>query len=186
MRKSKLTQACRSRFLEALSETGSVSNAVKIAGTSRTRVYELRKNDVEFAWAWDDAEQRAFDRLREEATRRAVEGVAEPLVSAGKLVRDEHGQPIMVRRYSDRLLLSLLNSKRSSRRKKLELPLLRSGEDAADAVTAIFEAVAGGDITTEEAVELSRLVDVFLKTIEQSRSDSWPQFYGVTTATRRR
>jgi hypothetical protein len=107
MRKFKLTQARRNRFLEALSETGSVTGAAAIAGTSRTRVYELRKNDVDFAWAWDEAEQRAVDRLREEARRRAVEGVAEPLVSAGKLVRDEDSQPVMVRRYSDRLLLAV-------------------------------------------------------------------------------
>ena len=178
MRKLKLTQARRDRFLEALSETGSVTNAAAIAGTSRTRVYELRKNDEDFAWAWDEAERRAVDRLREEARRRAVEGVAEPLVSAGKLVRDEDGQPVMVRRYSDRLLLSLLNSKLSSRRKKFFVPPLHSAKDAADAMTAILEAVADGKITTKEAVELSRLVDVFLKTIEQSRSGSWPQFFG--------
>ena len=39
--------------------------------------------------ALDEAEEIATDRLEDEARRRAVEGVAEPLVSAGKLVRDE-------------------------------------------------------------------------------------------------
>ena len=116
MRKLKLTEARRQLFLKALSDTGSVSTAVAIAGTSRTRVYELRKADPAFASAWEDAEEIAVDRLEEEARRRAVEGVEEPLVSAGRLVRDDSGQPIMVRRYSDNLLLALIKAHRPSRR----------------------------------------------------------------------
>src|SRR5215475_2456357 len=105
MRKSKLTQACQRRFVGALSETGSVSKAAALARTSRTRVYELRKVDPAFAAAWEEAEEIAADRLQDEARRRAVEGVSEPLVSAGKLVRDDDGQRITVPRYSDKILL---------------------------------------------------------------------------------
>ena len=106
MRKVKLTRARQERFLEALADTGSVINAVAVAGTSRTRVYELRKLDPEFAAAWAQAEDIAADRLEDEARRRALEGVPELLVSAGKLVRDDDGKPITVRRYSDNLLLA--------------------------------------------------------------------------------
>ena len=42
MRRLKLTKELQERFLEALADTGSVSTAVAVAGTSRTRVYELR------------------------------------------------------------------------------------------------------------------------------------------------
>jgi len=93
MRKLKLTQARRERFLRALADTGSVT-AVAAAGTSRTRVYELRKVDPAFAAAWAEAEDIAADRLADEARRRAMEGVPIPLVSAGKLVRDDNGQYI--------------------------------------------------------------------------------------------
>jgi len=89
----KLTQTCKERFLEALADTGSVSTAVAIAG--RTRVYELRKTDPAFASAWQDAEEIATDRLEDEAKRCAIEGVPKPLVSAGKVVRDDNGQPVM-------------------------------------------------------------------------------------------
>src|SRR5215472_284108 len=116
MRKSKLTQACQRRFVRALSETGSVSKAAALARTSRTRVYELRKVDPAFAAAWEEAEEIAADALEAEARRRAVEGTQEPLVSAGKLVRDDDGQPIAVRRYSDNLLLALLKTHRPPRR----------------------------------------------------------------------
>jgi hypothetical protein len=48
--------------------------------------------------------------LEAEAWRRAVEGVAEPLVSMGKLVRDENDQPIAIRKYSDALMAVLLRA----------------------------------------------------------------------------
>src|SRR5437870_2732593 len=116
MKRCKLIAARRERFLKALADTGSVTAAINIAGTSRTRVYELRKADPAFAGGWQEAEDIAADRLEDEARRRAVEGVPEPLVSAGKVVRDDDGQPIAVRRYSDNLLLALLKAHRPPRR----------------------------------------------------------------------
>jgi hypothetical protein len=112
MRKLKLTRERQKRFLAALADTGSVTAAVAVAGTSRTRVYELRKADQEFAAGWEEAEEVAADRLEDEARRRAVEGAQEPLVSGGKIVRDDDGQPIAIRRYSDMLLLALLKAHR--------------------------------------------------------------------------
>jgi len=112
MRKLKLTRDRQERFLKALADTGIVSVAVEIAGTSRTRVYELRKRDTTFAAAWDEAEEQAADALEAEAWRRAVVGVHEPLVSSGKVVRDDDGQPLAIRRYSDNLLLALLKARR--------------------------------------------------------------------------
>src|SRR5260221_9588879 len=94
---------------------GNVSASVALAGTSRTRVYELRKAEPAFADRWEEAEQVAADRLEQEAWRRAVEGVQEPLVSAGKVVRDDDGQPIAIRRYSDQLLIALLRAHRPAR-----------------------------------------------------------------------
>jgi hypothetical protein len=112
MKKLKLTRERQERFLKALADTGIVSVAVEIAGTSRTRLYELRKRNPDFAAAWEDAEERAADALEVEAWRRAVAGNPEPLVSAGKVVRDNDGQPIAIRRYSDALMLALLKARR--------------------------------------------------------------------------
>jgi hypothetical protein len=115
MKRLKLTKPRQERFLRALAETGNVTAAVAVAGTSRTRIYERRKADPAFAAGWDEAEEIAADRLEEEARRRAVEGVQEPLVSAGKIVRDDDGQPIAIRRYSDTLLIALLKAHRPER-----------------------------------------------------------------------
>jgi hypothetical protein len=51
-------------------------------------------------------------RFTAEAWRRGVEGLSEPLVSAGKLVRDEDGHPMTIQRYSDVLLTLLLRAHR--------------------------------------------------------------------------
>jgi hypothetical protein len=160
--------------MKALGDTGSVTAAVAVAGTSRSRVYELRRSDPGFAAAWDEAEEIAADRLEDEARRRAVEGVPEPLVSGGRIVRDDDGQPIAIRRYSDPLLLALLRAHRPPRRERsvrFTLPALRSAEDAAGAMASITAAVAIGEITPGEAAELSKLVEAYVKAIEASDFD---------------
>jgi len=72
--------------LQALADSGTVTTAARVARAGRSRLYDLRKADTAFAAAWDEAEGIAADRLEDEARRRAVEGVPEPLVSAGKVV----------------------------------------------------------------------------------------------------
>ena len=173
MKKLRLTKARQECFLKALAETGSVINAVRVAGTSRTRVYELRKIDPAFASAWDDAEAIAYDLLEEEARRRALEGVPQPLVSAGKLVRGDDGQPITIQRYSDSLLLALLKTHQRPRRNSISLPLppLLSAADAVHAMAAIPGGVAAGKVTPSEAAELSQLVETYVKAIEAHEFD---------------
>jgi hypothetical protein len=169
MKQVKLTKARQERFLKALADTGIVTTAVAAAGTSRTRVYELRKKDTAFAAAWDEAEEIATDRLEDEARRRAIEGIAEPLVSAGKLIRDDDGQPIMVKRYSDNLLLALLKARRpprSERSVRFQLPPFRSAADAANAMAAVTAGVAAGEVTPAEAAELSKLIETYIRALE--------------------
>jgi len=72
--------------------------------------YVKKERDAKFSADWDAAYAEAADRLEQEAWRRAVEGVEEPVVSMGKLVRDEDGKPIALRKYSDTLMLALLRA----------------------------------------------------------------------------
>lgn len=174
MKKLKLTRECQERFLKALGDTGIASAAVEIAGTSRSRVYELRRADPSFAAAWEEAEESAADALEEEARRRAVVGVLEPIVSSGKVVRDDDGQPIAIRRYSDNLLLALLKVRRPPRRERavrFQLPPRQSAADAVGALAIITAGVAAGALTTGEAAELSKLVEAFVAALEASEFD---------------
>jgi hypothetical protein len=98
------------RFLEALREVGNIRIAAEAAGMAREAAYQKKARDPKFSAAWDAAYAEAADRLEQEAWRRAVEGVEEPVVSMGKLVRDEDGKPIALRKYSDPLMLALLRA----------------------------------------------------------------------------
>lgn len=76
---------------------------------TRRQVTFLQRTDAVFAEAYDEAMDEAADRIEAEVWRRALEGVVEPLVKGGALVRDpDTGEAIMTRRYSDPLLVLLL------------------------------------------------------------------------------
>lgn len=102
---SQIPKAARLRFLETLSRTGNVPVAIDASGVSRHRLNVLRKDDPEFAELWEDAEQAGLDLLEGEAMRRVLEGIEEHIYYHGKRIDT-------VRRYSDRLLIFLLQKLR--------------------------------------------------------------------------
>jgi hypothetical protein len=111
----RLTRERRERFLELFADTGNVTRSAQSIGATARALYLLRRRDDAFREAWEEAEEIAADRLEEEARRRAIEGVEEPVVSGGQLVLDVAGRPVTVRRYSDGLLISLLKAHRPER-----------------------------------------------------------------------
>jgi hypothetical protein len=123
----KLTPEKLTAFCATLAETCQVGKAAAAVGISRYTAYIWRKNDPEFAARWDEAMKAGLLVLEDEMHRRAVDGVAEPVLHQGQptyltehytddegnpAVRtklDEHGQPIpmTVRKYSDTLAIFL-------------------------------------------------------------------------------
>jgi hypothetical protein len=87
-------------FLEAMQATGNVSESCRRAGISSATAYNRRREDADFAAAWDTALEDATDVLEAEARRRAVEGVHEPVIYQGQLTpifeRDADGELVMV------------------------------------------------------------------------------------------
>lgn len=92
-------------FLTALAEGLTISGAAKQAGIPRGTVYHWRDADPDFAHAWNEAEDAGADLLEDEALRRAVLGLVEPVYYGGKEVGE-------VRKYSDTLLVFLLKARR--------------------------------------------------------------------------
>jgi hypothetical protein len=93
-------------FLETLATGRSVAAACGAAALGRATAYEWRHADPDFAIAWEEADQIGVEALEDEARRRAVEGVEEP-------VGFHQGAPsAYVRRFSDTLLMFLLKGKR--------------------------------------------------------------------------
>ena len=106
--------------------------------------------DLDFAAAWEEAEERAVDRLEAEAWRRAVDGVPEPLVSSGKVVRDDDGQPLAIRRYSDTLMLALLKARRPEKFKDRAVVEHDIADGLADRLEAARQralAISAGTVT---------------------------------------
>ncbi len=98
----------RPSFLAVFAETGNVKAAAAAGGIARSTAYLERKNDAEFAAAWDDSQEEAIDTLEAEAFRRGVIGYEVPVYHGGKLAGT-------IRKYSDILLLALLNAHGKSR-----------------------------------------------------------------------
>ncbi len=84
---------------------------------SKTAVHLSRRRDEKFARAWDRALDSATDRLEQEAVRRAVDGVDEPVYQGGKKVGS-------ITRYSDTLLIFLLKANRDKFRQANMPPMI--------------------------------------------------------------
>ena len=101
----KWTSARRAAFLAALAETGNVSRAARAAKASRSRAYQLKADDPQFAEEWAGALEIATDALDAEARRRAMDGVETPRFHQGQIAGT-------VKKYSDSLLMFLLRAHR--------------------------------------------------------------------------
>ncbi len=102
----------RQKFLEALAECGNVTSAAKAACITPRRLYQVRAKDEAFAAEWDECAELGTQALEDEARRRAYEGVEEPVTSVRGIVHNDDGTPLMVRKYSDTLLIFLLKGAR--------------------------------------------------------------------------
>jgi hypothetical protein len=155
MKALKFTKDRREAFLRALADTGIVSLAAGIAGITRARAYQVRKADLLFAAAWEEAEEQAADRLEAEAWRRAVAGVPEPIVSAGKIVGDDDGQPIAIRRYSDALMIVLLKARRPERFKDRAVVEHHIADGLADRLEAARQRTIGASTGSVSRIPLT-------------------------------
>lgn len=82
----------------------STREACAAVGLQRKDVRRVRKESVERDDDYRNARGYSDEQLVNTFRKLAVEGVLEPIVSAGKLVRDDNGQIIYKRVYSDRLV----------------------------------------------------------------------------------
>ena len=106
-------QAKKALFIEAFRKAGTIWGAARAVGISRGSVYDWKENDPEFAQAFQEADEEITELLETTAIQRAVEGVSQPVVYKGRVVRDKDGQPVEARReHSDALLMFLLKARR--------------------------------------------------------------------------
>jgi len=70
-----------------------------------------------------------------------------------------------------RVCLDRILPPRRERPVQFKLPALRNAGDAAAAMAAIAEAVAGGELTMSEAAELAKVVESFVRALEATAFD---------------
>lgn len=96
-------------FLDILARTGKVAHSARMAGYSdSSHVQRCKRNDPEFAEAWELAIEASMDTLEDEAIRRARDGVDKPVFYKGRVVGHE-------KQYSDQLTMFLLKGNRPDR-----------------------------------------------------------------------
>lgn len=125
-------------FVEALADTGSVTEAARAVQMSITSCYRLRRapDGAAFAAAWDAALQQASGRLMDVAFERALGGVEEP-------VFNKQGERIGSRtRYNDRLLMFLLRAHQPDRYRHAHQSLRGPGEPSPPLPAPVADAIA--------------------------------------------
>lgn len=100
----KFTPQKRSLFFDELRVDANVTRCAALCGISRRHLYDLRRDDPKFRAAWDEAVEVGLAAWEDELTRRAIDGVDEPVFYQGAKCGT-------VKRYSDTLLIFGLKSR---------------------------------------------------------------------------
>ncbi len=96
----------RKVFLKVLAKTGCVGSSAKACGYQDTSTLQaFRRDNDAFADEWAEAADAGADVLIQEARRRAIDGVLDPVFFKGEIVGH-------IRKYSDTLLQMLLRGAR--------------------------------------------------------------------------
>lgn len=113
----------KAMFLEHFRKHGLQWLAAEYAGVRPETVQDHKRKDEVFAELYEAAKEAQTDDMIREAQRRAVEGVDEPII--GGKFKDE--VVTTVKRYSDRLLETLLRSRREEFRNNAKIDASVSG-----------------------------------------------------------
>lgn len=97
-------QKAQNIFIQAFAQTANVKASCLQAGVDRSLIYVWLEQDVDFSLKYRQAELDANDVIRAAILQRGIQGIDEPVVSAGKIVYTPDGQPLLVKKYSDNLL----------------------------------------------------------------------------------
>jgi hypothetical protein len=84
-----MSKPWKNAFLTALENTGTIRTAAKAANVHYTTVYREKKDDPDFAAAWENSIEVAADTLEDEARKRAFAGSDVLLIFLLKGMRPE-------------------------------------------------------------------------------------------------
>lgn len=112
MAEKKTTEEFKETFVLMLGQVPNITAVCRLMGINNSNIAVARKKDESFDKKVLAAIDEGYDMLEEEARRRAVDGVVEPVFYKGEQVVDVRGKPTGIRKYSDQLLIALLKGYR--------------------------------------------------------------------------
>lgn len=150
-------------FLQALERHASVPEAVASQKWYTRSFFDTwKQKDPEFELQWNEAMERAVDKLRREAWRRGAEGYDEPIIHLGQYCYEfdeDTGdkKQVVIRKFSDGLLTTLLKRYDPAFRERMGVDMTASIDGGLTQDAAIK---ALGQLSAEELATLSKLLDV--------------------------
>lgn len=110
-------------FLAAYAACGNIAQAARLAKIHRSDHFRWVKQSEKYAQAFTEAQDEAVEQLEAEARRRAFAGIRKPVIYKGELCYrraynpatckvENVGGPLVLREYSDVLLIFLLKGMR--------------------------------------------------------------------------
>ncbi len=121
-------KAVQTLFLEMFRKTGIITDSCQYANIARNTFYGWLEHDETFSLQYHQAEQEASDMLEHLILTRVLNGAKKPVVSMGKIVRDDDGKPLMEIVYSDQLLMFLAKARNPKFREKTHVDVTSNGE----------------------------------------------------------
>lgn len=101
----------KKQFLEIYPAYGNIGDALKSVGLkSRNTFYAWLAADEQFEADFEEVKKDYIEKLEKEADRRAIDGVNKPVFYKGQLVTDKKGNPVIIKEYSDTLLIFRLKA----------------------------------------------------------------------------
>ena len=100
---NKISENDYDTFLKHLAEYGNIKKAAELSNISYSAIFRYRKKNKKFNKEMESALESAAVLLEDEAKRRAIEGIEEPIFYKGQST----GSKI---KYSDKLLITLLKA----------------------------------------------------------------------------
>ena len=157
-RPRRATKTRQTAFLDGLRETGTLSGAARQSHVSRSTHYRWLARDPDYESAFAAATDEATDRLEEEARRRALDGVDEPIFYRGERIG-------VTRRYSDALLILLLRAKRPEQFRDTVDLTTRTDDTGTVLDPAIIKTL------TDEEIQLARRLGRKLAGLDQATKE---------------
>lgn len=145
-----MVEARKTKFIEKLAECGCIRDSLAAAHLPKATAYTLRAEDETFKAQWNVALEAGCDALEDEAVRRGMRGVQEPVYQGGKQVGT-------ITKYSDTLLMFILNGRRPEKFKHRHehtgaggKPLIPTARELTDDELLAIVAAGRGTGTTDK------------------------------------